>query len=215
MFVRSMPATDRFEAAAAAIDAANAADPFTVVVDGVARPKELVHADAVERWVRALDPEADDLQLLAARAHHLRRWVVPRAEYPQGRAGYLRWRTDHKRRQAGEVAELLMSCGYSDAECARVADLVAKRGLGRDPQVQTHEDALCLAFLELQFDPVADQLGDDHTVSVLRKTITKMSPAALEAAGTLALSARASALLDAALAAGPSDSPPSPPSLRG
>src|SRR5262249_9066556 len=111
----------RFDAAVAAIDEANAADPVRIAVDGGERGKELVHADLVEQWVRTLDPDASDLQVLAARAHHLRRWVVPRSDYPEGRAGYLRWRTDHKKRQAAEVAEILRTAGYDDAEIEQVA----------------------------------------------------------------------------------------------
>lgn len=197
-----MAVSERYAPAAAAIDAANAEDPNRIVHDGVERPKELVHADVVERWVRTLDPDATELQLLAARAHHLRRWVVPRSDYPEGRAGYLRWRTDHKKRQAAEAAELLAAHGYDDDEIARVAAIVEKRGLGTDPAVQTHEDALCLAFLELQFDPVAEQLGDDKTVDVLRKTIRKMSPAGVAAAGSLPLSATGAELLGRAVAEG-------------
>lgn len=196
------PVTERFAAAVAAIDAANAEDPVQVEVDGAVRPKELVHAEVVERWVRALDPDADEAQLLAARAHHLRRWVVPRQDYPEGRAGYLRWRADHKKRQAAEVGEILARCGYDAATVDRVGALVAKRGLGRDPQVQVHEDALCLAFLELQLDPVAAQLGRDHALEVLRKTARKMSPAGLAAAGAVPLSADGAALLAEALGGG-------------
>lgn len=206
-----MPAADgssRFAAAVAAIDEANSHDPVTVTVDGVERPKELVHADAVERWVRTLDPEADELQLLAARAHHLRRWVVPRSDYPEGRAGYLRWRTDHKRRQAAEVAEILAAHGYDPAEIERVGSIVAKRGLGSDPQVQTHEDALCLTFVELQFDELTEQLGHDHMVAVVRKTIAKMSPAGVAAAAAIALSPQGSEVLAAAVA--PAGGPSAP-----
>lgn len=191
--------TERFAAAVAAIDAANAEDPVRIDVDGTARPKELVHAEVVERWVRTLDPDADEAQLLAARAHHLRRWVVPRQDYPEGRAGYLRWRADHKKRQATEVADLLTGCGYDPATIERVSNIVAKRGLGSDRQVQTHEDALCLAFLELQLDPVATQLGHDHAIGVLRKTARKMSPAGLAAAAAVPLSAAGAALLAEAL----------------
>lgn len=193
----------RFAQAVAAIDAVNAEDPVRLVIDGQERAKELVHADVVERWVRHLDPEADDAQLLAARAHHLRRWAVGRHEYPEGRAGYLRWRADAKRRQADEVAELLRGVGYGEGTVERVADLVAKRGLGRDPQVQTHEDALCLAFLELQFDEVAERLGFDHTVSVVAKTAAKMSPAGLAATSEIAFSEAGRAILAAALAPPP------------
>lgn len=200
-------ATDRYTAAVAAIDRANATDPVTVEVDGVLRPKELAHADVVERWVRRLDAEPSEAQLLAARAHHLRRWVVPRSDYPEGRSGYLRWRADHKRRQAEEVADLLRTSGYDDETIERVSTIVAKRGLGHDPDVQTHEDALCLTFLEFQFDDLAVELGDDRTMEVVRKTVAKMSDAGLAAVADVALSDQGRTLLAAALAQPPTRSP--------
>lgn len=199
-------ASERFQAAVAAIDAANADDPVSVEVDGVLRPKELVHADAVERWVRRLETDASEAQLLAARAHHLRRWVVPRTDYPEGRSGYLRWRADHKRREASEVAELLRDCGYDEATIDRVTTIVAKRDLAHDVDVQTHEDALCLTFLELQFADLAEQLGDDKVIEVVRKTVAKMSPAGLAAAPEVVASDRGKALLAAALADDPAPS---------
>lgn len=194
-----MPDTDRFARAIAAIDAANAGDPNTIVVDGVERPKEQAHAELMTEWVERLDPDADEAQLLAARAHHLRRWSVPRSSYPEGRAGYLRWRTGLKRQHAEEVAAILTDAGYEDTVVDRVRDIVAKRGLGTDPAVQTHEDALCLVFLRTQFDDLADQLGDDHTVEVLRKTLDKMSDLGRRTALDQPLSAHGRALLERAL----------------
>ena len=41
--------------------------------------------------------------------------------------------------------------------------------------MQTHEDALCLVFLETQLAETADDLGDDKMVDVIRKTAAKMS----------------------------------------
>ncbi|HEY4376173.1 MAG TPA: DUF4202 family protein, partial [Acidimicrobiales bacterium] len=87
----------------AAIDQANADDPSTIVVDGVKRPKEQAHAELMSAWVQRLDPTADDAQLLAARAHHLRRWTSPRTDFPDGRAGYLKWRTALRKRHAHDV----------------------------------------------------------------------------------------------------------------
>ena len=69
---------ERLAAALAAIDAANADDPNVIMVDGVERPKELAHAELMTRWVRTLDPQCSEEQMLAARAHHLRRWTIPR-----------------------------------------------------------------------------------------------------------------------------------------
>jgi hypothetical protein len=193
----------RFAAAIEAIDAANAADPVTIVVDGEDLPKELAHARAMTRWVRRLDPEATDLQLLAARAHHLRRWEVPRVDYPEGRAGYLRWRAGLKKRHAEQVGEILAGCGYTGEETARVGSIIRKEGLGRDPQVQTHEDALCLVFVELQFVEVAEKLGDEKMVDVVRKTLRKMSPAAIQVTLSLPLDPASRALVERAAAPPP------------
>jgi hypothetical protein len=191
---------ERLAAALAAIDAANADDPNVIVVDGVERPKELAHAELMTHWVRTLDPQCSDEQILAARAHHLRRWSIPRASYPDGRAGYLRWRTALKRQHADDVGAILREAGYDETSVARVQAIVTKRGLGLDPAVQVHEDALCLVFLQTQFDELARKMGDDKTVDILQKTAKKMSPAGLEAARGLRFSPSGVALLERALA---------------
>ena len=189
----------RFEAAIAAIDAANADDPHTIVVRGAARPKEQAHAELMTEWVRRLDPSADEAQLLAARAHHLRRWTSPRSDYPPGRAGYLRWRTALKARHAEEVGAILGDCDYDAATVERVQAIVRKDHLRTDPATQTHEDALCLTFLETRLAGVGDQLGDEKTVEVLRRTWAKMSPRGREAAQTLDLAPTQRELLERAI----------------
>jgi hypothetical protein len=194
----------QFEQAIAAIDAANADDPHTIVARGEERPKEQVHAELMTEWVQRLDPDADELQLLAARAHHLRRWVIPRSEFPDGRAGYLRWRRRLKDVHAEEVGRILGDAGYAAEEAARVQAIVRKDGLasGSDPAVQTHEDALCLVFLETQLDELAERLGDDHVVEVLRKTLVKMGEQGKRFALELPLGEHQRALLERALAGG-------------
>jgi Domain of unknown function (DUF4202) len=196
-----VPTPDRLTAALAAIDAANADDPHTIVVDGLERPKELAHAVMMTRWVRRLSPDCSDAQLVAARAHHLRRWTIARDDFPRDRAGYLRWRSALRRQHADDVAAIMRRAGYEDGDIARVQAIVRKQGLGRDPEVQVHEDALCLVFLETQFDALAAQLADDDKmVEILRKTARKMSPDGLAAAAELPLSAEGAALLERALA---------------
>lgn len=188
----------RLSAALAAIDAANADDPHTIAVQGAVRPKEQAHAEMMTAWVQHLDAGADDAQIVAARAHHLRRWALPRADYPDGRAGYLRWRAAQAKRHAAEVADIVTAAGYDDDFAADVSAIVVKHGLGTDPRVQTHEDALCLVFLQTQLDALADKLGDDHMAEVLAKTLVKMSPAARRIALGLPLGDRALALVNAA-----------------
>ena len=165
----------RFDAAIAAIDAANADDPNVLLLDGTERPKEQAHAELMTLWVRRLDPGVSEAQLLAARAHHLRRWSRPRTEYPEGRAGYLRWRTALKAQHAEEVGAILIASGYGPDVIDQVQGIIRKEHLETDPAAKTHEDALCLTFLETQFDELAGRLGDDKTVDVVRKTLAKMS----------------------------------------
>jgi hypothetical protein len=193
-------AGSRFERAIAAIDAANADDPHTIEVRGEVRRKELAHAALMTEWLARLDPNADDAQRLAARAHHLRRWTLPRSSYPEGRAAYLRWRTALKQQHAREVAAILLDVGYDDTTIARVQQVIRKEGLGVDPAVQTHEDALCLVFLETQLASTVDDLGEEKMVEVIRKTAEKMSDRALGLVGDLPMRARDRALISRALA---------------
>lgn len=195
----------QFDAAVAAIDAANADDPNVVVVDGAERPKEQAHAELMTDWVRRLDPDATDEQLLAARAHHLRRWALPRSEYPEGRSGYLRWRTELSKRHAAEVGEILTAHGYDSASVERVQQIIRKQGLATDPAVQVHEDALCLVFLDTQLDPTIDRLGRTKVVDVVAKTLRKMSSAGIAAAGDLGLSELGAGVLADAVAQAAAD----------
>jgi hypothetical protein len=190
----------RFEQAIVAIDGANADDPVTIEVRGSVRPKELAHAELMTEWLGRLDPEADDAQRLAARAHHLRRWTLPRASYPEGRAAYLRWRTALKKQHAEEVAAILVEVGYDEATIDRVQRIIRKEGLGTDPAEQTHEDALCLVFLETQLASTVDDLGDERMLDVIRKTAAKMSDRALGLVGDLPMRPSDRALIAQALA---------------
>ena len=182
-------------AAFAAIDAANAEDPHD---------KEQRDAELAVEWVRRLRDDAPEALLLAARAHHVRRWEIPRDTYPEGRAGYLKWKRDLQQHHADVVAPLLQAAGYDDGAVARVQDIVRKRGLAGsnpDPDVQTLEDALCIVFLQTQFADLAARLDDDKMVDILRKSLKKMSDEGRRAALGLApaLSPDEQALLQAAL----------------
>jgi hypothetical protein len=194
---------DRFARAAAAIDRANGDDPNPLSVGGVTRPRALAEGELVASWIDRLAPDASDALRLAARAHHLRRWVSPRSSYPEGRAGYLRWRRDLYEFHATEVGVLLTAEGYEPAFVARVQDLVRKRGLkgGTDAEVQLLEDAICLAFLEAEFADLADRLDEARMIDVLVKTLAKMSDAGKQAGLGIDLAERERDLLLRAVAA--------------
>ena len=194
-----MDSRERFAKAIALIDAANAADPTVMRYGGADHPKELLHAELLTRWVETLRPEAPEALRLAARGQHIRRWEHPRATYPEGRTGYLRWRTELYTFHAGQTAELVREAGYDDETVARVTQIIGKQGLGRDPDVQAIEDGLCLVFLETQLDELAGKLEREKMVTILRKTWKKMSGPARELALELTFEPDERALIAEAL----------------
>ena len=195
-----MADTPRLSRALAAIDAANADDPNTLRVRGQVRSKELAHAELVSEWVDVLLPDAPEALRLAARAHHVRRWEIPRSAYPEGRVGYHRWRKALHAHHAEILGAILAEAGYDDATIERARALVRKQGLGRDPEVQVLEDALCLVFLETQFAELGERLPEPKLLDLTRKTLRKMSPEAIARARLLPMDDESRTLLERAAA---------------
>jgi len=193
---------DRFEAAIALIDDANALDPTTLTVGGEPRPKELVHAGMLTAWVTRLRPNPSEAVLLAARGQHIRRWEHPRSSFPEGRRGYLRWRTTLYDFHATTTAALLRESGYDVETIARVTSLIRKEGLGTDPDAQVIEDGLCLVFLETQLAELSNKTDRDKMLNILRRTWRKMSPAARDEALKLTFAPAEHALIREALGEG-------------
>jgi len=188
-----------YERARELIDAAHGADPHRTADDV---PAELAYADHMERWVARLQPTASPLLLLAARCQHLERWTVPRATYPEGKAGYYAWRQGLYRTQAERARALLLEAGVSEAEADDVATWVSKTDLGTNPGTQALEDAACLVFLENEIASFAAAHADyprEKFVRILQRTWRKMSPAAHEAALALDLPPAIAALVREAL----------------
>lgn len=199
-----MDATERFRRAVAAFAAANGEDPNRLVVDGESRPRELVQAERLARWVSKLEPNASEPLRLASHCQHLRRWEIPRKSYPDGRIGYLEWRKELSRFHARKAAEILRGVGYDDDTIQRVERINQKKSIKLDPEVQAMEDALCLAFLEHEFEEFAAKHEDDKIVDIVQKTWRKMSPRGHEAALALPLEGRVKELVVRALAPAPS-----------
>jgi hypothetical protein len=192
----------RFVAAIAAFDRENARDPRTKLVNEKERPLELVQAERLSQWVVRVDPEASEAVRLAARCQHIRRWEIPRASFPEGRAGYLQWRTQLARFHADVAEAILREVGYDESMIDRVRSINMKQGLRSNPDTRSIEDALCLSFLEDELDAFARKHDAAKVVDVVRKTWKKMTPRGRAMALELPLSDAAKKLIAAALAEG-------------
>src|SRR5438105_2514869 len=96
----------QFQQVLTRFDEENARDPNVIVIDGTARPRELVYAQRLAGWVLHLCPEASEALRLAARCQHVCRWMIPRNSYPITRTGYLRWRGELKRFHSKKSTEI-------------------------------------------------------------------------------------------------------------
>ena len=172
-----------FERAAALIDAANQEDPNQESADGKAWPKELLYSQRMSDMLGRYAPDADDAMKLAVRAQHIQRWKSARSDYPEGRQGYLQWRTGLYKFHAETAAGLLSEAGYDEAFVARVKQAVGKRALKVNPDTQLLEDVTDLVFIEhymLAFAQKHPEYDEAKWLDIVRKTWKKMSVRAQE-----------------------------------
>lgn len=160
--------TDRLARAMALIDAANAADP---------KGEALVYGQRMTEELARLFPDASQVLQVAARGQHVERWLLPRSDYPEGKAGYLEWRREQGRRHAARVAGIMAEAGFPQADCDRVGVLLRKEGIKRDGEVQALEDVICFVFLRWYFAPFAAERDAAATLDIVAKTARKMSEA--------------------------------------
>ncbi len=181
---------DRLEKVLAGIDALNAKDP---------NGKELPYSERLTAWVLKLNPAPSETLRIAARGQHVERWTIPRDSYPMDRGGYLRWREELKRFHAATVTDLMKKEGYADAEMDAVRRIILKKNFQSDPDAQTVEDALCLIFLESQFEDLHQKTPDPKMIDIIQKTWKKMSAKAKEMALALPLPPAHQTLISEAL----------------
>ena len=117
-----------------------------------------------------LNPAPSDALRIAARGQHIGRWTSPRESFPMDRGGYLRWREELKRFHAKTVADIMAKESYSETEIEAVRQIILKK-YQTNADAQTIEDALCLVFLESQFEELRRKTPDpkddrDHSESM-------------------------------------------------
>lgn len=188
-----------FDDAIAAFDQAHAQDPSQILDKGVLQPKELLYCRRMSQMLVRLYPDASEALRLATRCQHIARWELARSDFPPGRAGYLHWRTEEKRRHAVLAGDILRRVGYDEPMIARVGQLLRKERLKQDEDAQRLEDIACLVFLEDHLADFAPKHDETKVIEIIAKTWPKMSPHGQQAALQLRLSPAALRLVQLAL----------------
>lgn len=194
-----MTQNSRLQQVLALIDAENREDPNQEQAEGRSWPKEYLYSRRMSETLAGFVPSAAELLQIACRAQHIKRWSIPRADYPMNRAGYKQWRGELAEFHGDLTAKLMASVGYDEDEQQRVKDLLLKKQLKRDPQVQALEDVICLVFIDYYLADFATRHSEDKLIDIIRKTWGKMSPDGHAAALQLSLNTEVQALVGKAL----------------
>ncbi|QKG51255.1 DUF4202 domain-containing protein [Hymenobacter sp. BRD67] len=182
-------------------DLANREDPNQELNESSQpEPKELLYARRMTACLARVAPAAPEAVQLAARCQHIRRWSIPRQDFPLTRPGYHQWRNTLKKFHAELAGQLLAQAGYEPIMIGRVQELVQKLRLKADPEVQLLEDVICLVFLEHYFLPFAAQHPEDKVIGIVQKTWPKMTERGHALALQLPFTPEARALITKALA---------------
>lgn len=165
---------DKLTAAFEHFDAYNKKDPNIFTWNGASYPQEYFLAIKLYDWVKQLEPNASEELLLASRSQHIGRWEIPRNTYPEGREAYLKWRKDLALYHTEKAAAIMETVGYLSEQIARVKQIHLKQKLKVDSDVQTMENALCLVFLQFQYDDFLQKHSAEKVINILRKSLLKM-----------------------------------------
>jgi hypothetical protein len=195
-----LTSSSRYDAVIVAIDAANAADPNIIESEGQAEPAELLYGRRMSATLARMTLDASEPLRIAARGQHIERWRLARKSYPEGRAGYLRWRKDAKELHARRLGDIMAEAGYGASDIDRVGALVRKERLKLDPDAQLLEDVVCVVFLEHYLTPFMAKTEPAKLPGILAKTWKKMSDFGHAEAHKLNVSPQVLRLLEQGLA---------------
>ena len=187
-----MSQQDKFIRAIELFDEANSQDPNKETANGETWPKELLYSQRMSEMLERYVPDADDAVKLAVHAQHIERWKSPRSDFPEGRQGYLQWRTGLYKYHAETAGKYLSEAGYDNEFIERVKKAVGKRALKVNPDTQLLEDTANLVFIEhymLAFAEKHPEYSEEKWLDIIRKTWKKMSERAQQFAlsGSIAL----------------------------
>ena len=188
----------RFEQALASFDTYNGNDPNRERADDNDIPKEFLYAIRMTSKLSHYAPDAPEHVQLAARCQHIGRWEITRDSYPMDRKGYLQWRSQLAIHHATIAEKILQECGYEQETIDKVKALLQKKQLHQNPDTQLLEDVICLVFIEHYLDDFANHHDDDKVIDILKKTLKKMSPTAIQEAVKIQVSDHVKKLINKA-----------------
>lgn len=159
---------------------------------------EVLYSKRMLETLLDFDTQAEDDLKIACYGQHIKRFAYPRSDYPEGRAGYLKWRKELYTIHANLVEDCILKANGSKQFAESVKNIMINKVTGKGKS-QTFEDVACLVFLKYYFNDFAVKHEESKLVTIIQKTWNKMSDKAHEAALKLKFTDEQMALLKKAL----------------
>jgi hypothetical protein len=178
----------------AAFDAYNNQDPNLETLGEMHLSKETLYGLRMSIWLDKYAPDASGAVKLAARSQHIGRWESKREGFPMDRVGYLKWRSQLAIHHANTAGKILLSLGYEDELIEKVKFLLQKKQLKQNAETQLLEDVIFLV-VEHYLEDFAAKHPDEKMVSIIVKTLKKVSAKAIETSASISVSERMKKLI--------------------
>ena len=117
---------------------------------------------------------------IAAQCQHLKRWGVPRSEYPYDRRGYHLWRRAVMEYQVELTRQVLNESEIEESEIVVILDALKDQGNKSNINATIIMDTACLVFLKWHLVPFSAKHESVKVIDILRKTMKKMSEKGLQ-----------------------------------
>ncbi|MFT5885006.1 MAG: hypothetical protein ACI9IP_001466 [Arcticibacterium sp.] len=179
----------------AAFDAYNTKDPNQEKIGDLLISKEVLYGLRMSERLHEYSPEASYAIKLAARCQHIGRWESARSDYQMDRKGYLKWRSDLAIHHANTAGGILEKLNYPEGLVSQVKFFLQKKQLKQNEETQLLEDVIFLVFLEHYIEAFAAKHEDSKVIDIIKKTLKKVSPSAINASSSISVSERIGGLI--------------------
>src|SRR5689334_10210096 len=119
---------EQYKKASEKIDIAHSGDVVQIVENGIEYPSELLYSKRMLQILELLRPDSSNVLKVAVQCQHLKRWGIPRADFPFDRRGYHEWRRVVMNYQLNLTQEILSDVGMDEADVHKVMDVLKNQG---------------------------------------------------------------------------------------
>jgi len=119
------------------------------IIAGSKTPEDPTHSMNVREWLLKLQPDADEIQQLAALGHDIERAMPDRLKPEDFPEDYDAYKKAHAQRAGQILSQIVEEAGYGKESAERIAQLVAEAEFSsEDPDIQTLSDADSISYFD-------------------------------------------------------------------